>query len=385
MVPLSPGRSVTIRRVVRAGTSGRNSPVGRSQTAGRLTARAGLVACLALLALLAAGCASNAPQDFMKPVGENAKDADRLFKMTLAVAGLVFVLVEGGLLVFILKFRRRSENEAPVQTHGNTRAEFIWTIIPAVVLALVAVPTVQGIFAFAKEPTGDVLEVKVLGKQWWWQYTYEGLGPEPGGDLVTANELHMPTGKPVRLKMTSDDVIHSYWVPKLSGKQDVVPGRETAITLQTDTPGTYLGQCAEYCGLSHALMRLTVVVQPPAEFEAWLEQQRQTPDPPVSNSLAARGKELFLNGRADGKFPGGFACASCHTVAGTDAKGITGPNLTHLASRATFAGAIFETSSENLTKWLKDPPKEKPGSVMPNLELTDDETRALVAYLETLR
>ena len=367
------------------GESDRKSPVEGSRTAGRLKARAVLLACLAVLALLAAGCAADAPQDFLKPVGENAKNADTLFKNVLIVAGLVFVLVEGGLLVFIVKFRRRSENEAPVQTHGNSRAEFLWTLIPAVILAFVAIPTVRGIFAFAKEPTGDVLEIKVTGKQWWWQYTYPGLGAQPGTDLVTANELHMPTGKPVRLRMTSDDVIHSYWVPKLSGKQDVVPGHETAITLQTDTPGTYLGQCAEYCGLSHALMRLTVVVQTPAEFEAWLGQQRQTPDAPVSNSLAARGKELFMNGRSGGTFPGGNACASCHTVAGTDAKGITGPNLTHVSSRATFAGAIFPTNAENLTKWLEDPPKEKPGSVMPKLGLTDDEVRALVAYLETLR
>jgi cytochrome c oxidase subunit II len=344
-----------------------------------------LLAPLVLLALVAAGCAPNAPQDFLHPVGESAKEADHLLKLVLIVAGLVFVLVEGGIVVFVIKFRRRSENEAPVQTHGNTRAEFIWTLIPAVVLAIVAFPTIKGIFAFAKEPTGDVLQVKVVGKQWWWQYTYPGLGAQPGTDLVTANELHMPTGKPVRLKMTSDDVIHSYWVPKLSGKQDVVPGHETSLTFQTDTPGTYLGQCAEYCGLSHALMRLTVVVQKPAEFEAWLEQQRHTPDAPVSNSLAARGKDLFLNGRSGGTFPGGGACASCHTVAGTDAKGITGPNLTHISSRATFAGAIFRTNTENLTRWLKDPPKEKPGSIMPKLGLTDDEIRALIAYLETLR
>jgi cytochrome c oxidase subunit 2 len=339
---------------------------------------------LVLLALAGAGCAANAPQDFLKPVGESAKDADRLLKMVMVVAGLVFVLVEGGILVFIIKFRRRSENEAPVQTHGNTRAEFIWTLIPAVVLAMVAFPTIKGIFAFAKEPTGDVLHVKVLAKQWWWQYTYPGLGAKPGTDLVTANELHMPTGKPVRLELASDDVIHSYWVPKLSGKQDVVPGRINAITLKTDTPGTYLGQCAEYCGLSHALMRLTVVVETPDEFQQWLEQQRQAPPPPVSNSLAARGQELFMKGRTGGAFPGGPACASCHTVAGTEAAGIIGPNLTHLQSRGTFAGAIFATNPDNLTKWLTDPPKEKPGSVMPRLGLSDDEIRALVAYLETL-
>jgi cytochrome c oxidase subunit II len=252
-----------------------------------------------------------------------------------------------------------------------------------VVLAIVAVPTVQGIFAFAKVPENR-MEIEVVGKQWWWKYTYPGLGAQPGTDLVTANELHMPTGKPVYLKMTSEDVVHSFWVPKLSGKQDVVPGRETAITLLTDTPGRYKGQCAEYCGLSHALMRLEVVVHTPEDFQRWLDEQRRTPAPPESNSLAARGRDLFVRGRGDGTFPGGPSCASCHAVAGTEAGGIIGPDLTHIMSRETFAGAIFKTNPENLARWLKDPPREKPGSIMPELGLTDDEVRALVAYLETL-
>ena len=338
------------------------------------------------MAVLLAACAPDAPQDYLQPVGESAKAADKLLKQVLWVAALVFVLVEGGILVFAVKFRRRSEKDAPVQTHGNSRAEFIWTLIPAVILAVVAVPTVQGIFAFAKEPTGDVLTVEVDGKQWWWEYRYPGLGAKPGEPLVVANELHMPTGKPVFLKMTATDVIHSFWIPKLSGKQDVVPGRTTTMTLQSDTEGEFLGQCAEYCGTSHALMRLKVFVHSPAAFERWVEEQRQAPQPPVSNSLAARGQELFLKGRGDGSFGENKpACASCHTVAGTEAAGRTGPNLSHVFSRTTFAGAVFDTTPENLTKWLKDPPGEKEGSVMPNLGLTDDEIRALVAYLETLK
>jgi cytochrome c oxidase subunit II len=372
---------------VRAGTGGRHSSAETPQGARRFWTRAARIALFCLLAAFLAACAKNAPQDYLKPVGESAIQADKLLKMTLVVAGIVFVLVEGGLIMFVFKFRRRSDTEAPVQTHGNSRAEFIWTLIPVVILAVVAVPTVKGIFAFAEVPKGDVLTVEVHGKQWWWEYRYPGLGAKPGEPLVTANELHMPTGKPVFLKMTADDVIHSFWVPKLSGKQDVVPGRINTMTLQSDTEGVFLGQCAEYCGTSHALMRLKVFVHSPEDFERWVEEQRQVPQPPVSNSLAARGQDLFINGRGGGSFgDAGPACASCHTVAGVErAIGVTGPNLTHLYSRTTFAGAVFPTTPEKLTNWLKDPPKEKPGSVMPKLELTDDEIRALVAYLETLK
>lgn len=371
---------------MRAGSSDRQSPVEQSPDAERPRARAAFAAALALVLLVLAACAPNAPQDYLEPVGKGAEEADRLWNIVLAVATLVFILVEGGILFFIFKFRRRSDKDAPVQTHGNPRAEFIWTLIPAVVLAIVAVPTVQGIFAFAEEPGGDRLDIKVVGKQWWWQYTYPGLGAD-GKDLVTANELHMPTGRPVYLDMTAEDVIHSFWVPKLSGKQDVVPGRQTALTLQTDQPGEYLGQCAEYCGDSHTMMRLKVFVHTPEDFERWLDEQRRAPAAPVSNSLAAEGAELFLRGRGDNTFgdPTRPACASCHAVAGTQAAGTTGPNLSHLMSRTTFAGSWLETNTGNLEIWLRNPPAVKPGSVMPNLHLTEDEIRALVAYLETLR
>lgn len=331
------------------------------------------------LTLLLAACVPNAPQDALEPVGEAARKADDLFQPVFLIAVGVFVLVEGALVYAIVRFRQRSDQDAPVQVHGNTKIEVIWTLIPAAILAGIAIPTVKGIFEFARPPTGDAIQVKVSAQQWWWEYSYEGF------NVVTANELHIPTGRPVLLTLTAppNDVIHSYWVPKLSGKQDVIPGQESQITLKTDRPGTYLGQCAEYCGTSHVNMRLRVIAQDPADFDAWVKAQQAKPPEP-SGGLAARGKELFEKGRSDGKFPGGQACSGCHVIDPT-LGGNYGPNLAHFASRGTFAGSVYDNTEENLTRWLRDPQEAKAGARMPDLKLTNEEIRALVAYLMTLR
>lgn len=364
----------------------------RSLAGGRSARRRAAVA-LPVAALLLAGCASNTrqtsvdegvnPQDYLDPVGRFAVQTDQLWDVVLWVAIAIFVLVYGLIVVAILRFRERpGDDRLPKQIHGNPRLEAVWTVIPALILAGVAVPTVRTLFELAEEPEG-ALVIDVTGKQWWWEYEYEGFE-----GLVTANILHVPTEREIVLRVTSTDVIHSFWVPKLAGKQDAVPGRTNIIRLFADEPGEFLGQCAEYCGLSHANMRLRVIAEPRADFEEWARQQAQPIEIDTADPEVARGAELFAT----------RGCVGCHSIRGyqLDVRGETvtaeariGPDLTYFDDRGWFAGAIFENTDENLAAWLRDPPGMKPmqpGSVagMPNLGLTEDEVDALVAFLRTL-
>jgi cytochrome c oxidase subunit 2 len=346
----------------------------------------------ALLCLLLAAC-SGGPQDGLAPSGIYARRADNLFGKVFIIVVVVFVLVEGAIVFFLIKYREHPGRTDPVQIHGHTRAEAIWTIIPAVILAGVAIPTVKLIFDFAKAPPpANRIDVCVSGHQWWWQYVYATTCPPPGtsgpaGTVNTANELHIPVGKPVYLTLNSIDVIHAFWPPKLNGKQDVVPGHTNHMTIEADTPGTYYGQCSQFCGMSHANMRLRVIAETQSDYDAWVTAQEQPAATPAPGTLAAQGAQLFVQGRNNsGKFPGGGACATCHTIGGvSSAVGITGPNLTHVYSRQAFAGDTLDMNPDNLRLWLTNPPKEKPGSIMPNLGLSNDEITALVAYLQTLR
>ena len=320
---------------------------------------------VAAFALLGSACGGDAgPQDFLTPEGPVAERADGLWDITFAIAVIIFVIVEAVLVFTIVKFRRRPGREA-AQFHGNTKVEVVLTLIPTLILAGLAVPTVKAIADLAERPK-DALEVTVLAKQFWWQYTYTDE------DVVTANEMHVPTGQPVFLTLEGEDVIHSFWIPKLTGKQDVVPGRVNHMQFIADEPGTYWGQCTEYCGLSHANMRLRVIAHEPAEFEQWLEDQKQPAAATVSGA-AADGQEIFMQ-----------TCVNCHAIEGTDAKGTSGPNLTHFASRETFAGALFENNAANLRRWIDNPAAVKPGALMPDYGLSAQEIDAVVAYLETL-
>jgi cytochrome c oxidase subunit II len=328
-------------------------------------------------AFLLSGC-EGGPLNVLGPGGENARKADELWNLTFSIAVGVFVLVQGALVFAVVRYRHKPGRQA-AQFHGNTKVEVILTAIPALILATIGFRTVGTIFDLAHEPQGeDVLEVNVQGRQFWWVYEYPDL------EVVTANELHIPTGTPVALRIEGFDVNHSFWVPRLSGAQDMVPGRANGLTIEADEPGTYWGQCKEFCGLSHANMRLRVIAHDPADFDTWVSDQKQPAQQP-SDALAAEGAELFVNGAANGRFEGGPACATCHAIDGLEgAVGVVGPNLTHFKSRKTFAGAMFENSEPELRAWLNDPPGQKPGVLMPNLRLTDDEIDALVAYLETL-
>lgn len=333
--------------------------------AGRLRALSTTVA--AGLLLVACGN-QELPQNTLDPEGPVARKLDNLIDPVFVVAGLVFVLVQALVLYSAVRFRRRSDDEAPRQVHGNAKLELGWTIAPAVILLFVSIATVGTIADINRRAEGaDVVSVNVIGHQWWWEFEYPGRG------VVTANELHIPTGREVALKLTSDDVIHSFWPPKLAGKLDVIPGRENFMTIEADEPGTYFGQCAEFCGLSHADMRLRVVAHTSGDFDEWVRTNAAPAERPTEGE-AAEGAALF---RQKG-------CASCHAVNGYSA-GELGPDLTHLQQRKVFAGATFDLTEQNLRVWLRDPPGEKPGSLMPNLELSEDEITKLIAYLETLK
>jgi len=346
--------------------------------------RGRLGAAVAALCLVLTACATT-PQNSLNPAGEFARRADHLYKSVFIIVVLVFVLVEGAIVLFLVKYRERPGAQAPVQIHGHTRAEVIWTIIPALVLAGVAIPTVKLIFDFARVPPASKrVDVTVTGHQWWWQYEYK-----KGGKTVvtTANELHIPVKRPVYLTLASKDVIHAFWAPRLNGKTDVVPGHSNHMTIEADEPGTYFGQCSQYCGISHANMRLRVIAETADGYQAWVDAQSQKAAAPT-DPLAQQGLELFLKGRNGAGYFGSrqqLACSNCHAVAGTEAAGVIGPNLTHVMSRKAFAGDIFELNTQNLRQWLADAPKMKPGSDMPNLGLTDQEIDALMAYLQGLR
>jgi cytochrome c oxidase subunit 2 len=328
------------------------------------------------LALILGGCATDGPQDYLDPDGPQARQADELWDLTFGIAVIVFFIVEGLIVVALVKFRHRPGREA-AQFHGNTRLEVVLTLVPALILAGISVPTVKTIFDISRRPGGDALRVTVEAHQFWWEYHYPSLG------ITTANELHIPVDTPIDITLKGVDVAHSFWIPRLAGKQDILPGHTTHMHMQADTPGRYLGQCTEFCGLSHANMRALAFAHEQEEFDAWVANEQQEAREP-GQQLAAEGARLFVEGTGDGTFPGGGACGSCHTVQGTTAQGIVGPDLTHFASRETFAGATYDRTRANLSSWLADPPAMKPGVVMPDLGLTAEQIDALLAYLETL-
>jgi cytochrome c oxidase subunit II len=328
-----------------------------------------LAALSATLFVFLAACAENAPQDTLEPKGPVARDIDRLIDPVFIVAGLVFLLVQGLVIVAVVKFRAKPDSPEPEQIHGNTRLEVGWTLAPALILLAVAVPTIATIFDLAKRPENPI-NVTVIGHQFWWEYRYDDLG------VVTANELRMPTNRPVELTLLSDDVIHSYWIAPLAGKTDVVPGRQNRMSFSADEPGEYIGQCAEFCGDSHAHMRAKAIAMTPQDFDAWVASQR-APSVKASPGTAGEAGSLLFASKG---------CGGCHTVEGVS-EGTTGPNLTHFASRTTFAGSIFDNNDHNLRRWLRDPQKEKPGNkmIIPGAPLTPDEITELIVYLNTLR
>jgi cytochrome c oxidase subunit 2 len=339
-----------------------------------------LVVAVLALGLLGSACAQDAPQDVFQVSGRNARKADELWNLVFPIAVAVFFIVEGLLVFAVIRYRHRPGREA-AQFHGNTKLEVVLTAVPALILAFISIPTVRTIFDLAEEPTG-ALTVKVIGHQFWWEYQYPELG------IFTANELRIPTGQPVLLDLegaptdrvdATEEVIHSFWIPRLAGSQDIIPGRNASLVIEADEPDTYFGQCKEYCGLSHANMRLRVIAETPEDFQAWVTAQQQPADEGVDAEVA-EGARLFQEGAENISQP----CASCHSVDSTQQSPDIGPNLGGFATRQSFAGAMFENNEENLVQWLEDPEAAKDGAKMPDVGLTQDQIDSIIAYLQTL-
>jgi cytochrome c oxidase subunit 2 len=290
-----------------------------------------------------------------------------LFMVISWITIVVFVAVEGALLYACWRFRDRPSAPMPEQTHGNTPLEIGWTVAFAVVLLIIGIPTVRIIFKTQEAPAATTLRVDVGGRQWWWEFKY------PDFKIVTANEAHLPVGQTVAFHLHAPDVIHSFWVPQLGGKRDVVPARVNRIVLTPQVPGEYIGQCAEYCGESHANMRFRVIVHTKEDWEKWVASQQA---PPVESKepLAQKGREVFTQS----------ACVGCHTIQGISA-GVMGPDLTHFGSRKTFAAGLHRSTPDNLARWVENPEHLKPGVLMPNLGIRSDQSLAVAAFLLSLQ
>lgn len=371
---------------------------------------------LGLTGLLAGCAAEGKPLDIFQGDGSQSQIINDLQIPVFWIAVVVGVLVMAAVLLIVVKFRAKpDDDDLPAQTHGALGLELGWTLLPAVLLAFVAVGTVVTIFDLAETPE-DAIEIDVYGQQWWWGFEYD-VDQDGEIDITTATEMVIPAGQDVVVNIKSRDVIHSFWIPALNGKKDAVPGRTHQINIQADEPGIYRGQCTEFCGLSHSRMQMRVIALPQDEYDAWVENQLQDAATPT-DAEAVAGLELFQG-----------QCATCHQINGVDevefAAQVSGaaPNLTHLMTRSTFAGGILDMYAEanagdpdydldgipynelpeegtfernQLEAWLRNPEAEKPmapnptqysqyGRGMPNLNLTEQQIDQLVAYLETLK
>ncbi|HKM89956.1 MAG TPA: cytochrome c oxidase subunit II [Candidatus Acidoferrales bacterium] len=330
--------------------------------------------------LLAAGLCYGAAADpspiptMFRPESTPAASIHRLSLFVLAISGIIFVCVFWLLVYSVVKFRKRSDDDGsePPQVYGSNPLELAWTVIPGLIVLVLFLATARVIHAIQDAPRPEsAVEVTVIGHQFWWEFRYPGLG------VVTANELHVPVSDPAHptptfLTLLSADTDHSFWIPELNGKTDLIPNRINHMWIDPHREGVYLGQCAQYCGVQHAKMLLRVYVDSREDFERWVEQEKK---PAERNDAVSAGRRVFET----------TACINCHAVSGTVADGLFGPDLTHLMSRETIASGAALNTRENLRLWIHDPDAFKPGSLMPAMNLNDQDLDALVAYLESLR
>ncbi|MGI8587979.1 MAG: cytochrome c oxidase subunit II [Chloroflexia bacterium] len=298
-----------------------------------------------------------------------AHDISNLYNTTLIISAVILLGVAGLVVYMAVRWRRGGAGE-PRQDYGNRKLEIAWTIAPAVLLAVILGFTIPTMGAETPPPpkAPGKPDLLVTGHQFWWEVRYTAT------DVVSANEIHIPTGTKWLVGVTSDDVIHDLWIPQLGPKMDTIPGQMNYMWLQADRPGTYEGACAEFCGDEHAWMRIKAVATSPTDYNTWIAAQR----PPAQQAVqaaAARGAQIFTQ----------RTCISCHAIAGTAAKAEVGPDLTHFATRMTIGAGVLKNTPDNVRLWLEDPQKVKPGNKMPNLRLTNDELDSLTAYLETLK
>ncbi len=312
-------------------------------------------------------------QSVLTPAGVQSSSIHHLWSLMWWVTVLVYVIT----IAFVaMSVRRGTRNERPddarTERPALTRSVAIAVATTVVILLGLLVASVWTGRSIASLHASSAVTINVIGHQWWWEIEYEDSVPSQR--MHTANEIHVPLSRPVVLKVTSRDVIHSFWAPNLQGKRDLIPGYTTAIWLQADRPGIFRGQCAEFCGLQHAHMAFDVVAEPEADFERWLDGMRQPAKPPQAEE-ERRGRDLFMTTR----------CAGCHTVNGTDAHGLLGPDLTHMGTRSTIGAGTLPNTPEHMFAWVKDPQVSKPGNQMPPNPLPSEDLQALVAYLGTLK
>lgn len=307
-----------------------------------------------------------------QPQATPAESAYHLSVLVLSVCATIFTIVAGLLVFTIIKFRRnKNDQHEPPQVYGSNRIEVAWTVIPILIVFVLTMATARVVIATQdKSAPKDALQVTVVGHQWWWEIRYPDLG------VVTANELHVPlstSDKPAftYLTLQSADVAHSFWVPQLAGKTDLIPNRTNTMWIDPREMGTFLGNCAEYCGMQHANMLLRVVVEQPADFQLWAAGQKAA----TGGGSLSEDRAVFLS----------LSCVSCHTVNGTRAKGTFGPDLSHLMSRSTLASGMIPNTVDNLRAWIRDPQAIKPGNLMPNMQLNPRELDAVVTYLSSLK
>ncbi len=348
-----------------------------------------LLSALLFSSLLLAACDKS--PSILQPSGPVADKEAGFFYFILIVATFVFLVVEGVLIYSIVRFRERPNSPRPAQIHGNNTVEVIWTVAPSLFLFIVLGVTIYSMFTLYPPTGSNTLNVRVVGHQWWWEFDY------PNEHIVTADSLHVPQGVVVNAQLYSDNVIHSFWIPELTGKIDVVPGHDNHLVFRADklNPDGYRGACAEYCGLQHAHMNFNVIVDTPDGFMSWVHAQQANaqsptgscPDPSKVSSnmpqgdLAACGQAIFKQ-----------LCVGCHGIVGVNlanysdpkAGALIGPNLTHFGSRNLIAGGVLVNNPENLKKWLSDPQGVKPGNDMV-VSITPEQADALVAYLESLK
>ena len=290
-----------------------------------------------------------------------------VFTIVLAIAAVIFAVVFGLVITNIIKYRRSKRTGEPFQDFGNPRLEIVWTIIPAIILAVVFFITVRAMHKIQPPPKNHPPNMIVTANQWWWKAAY------PGTSAVVANELHMPLNQLWLLRILSADVNHDFWVPNLGRKVDAIPNHPNYVWMQPSDTGHFLGMCAEFCGAEHAWMRFVVVVEPSEQFKIWLEHQAEKAATPTDPD-ALKGQEIFMS----------MTCRNCHAIRGTTANGEVGPDLTHLASRGKIAGGVLKNSKEDIAEWLNDPQRIKPGCHMPDLDLDKEQIYYLTTYLESL-
>lgn len=351
---------------------------------------------LTAASLLFLAACEQTPRNIADPTTSAAAKSIWFYDMLLLLCGVIFLLVSAAFVYALVRFRAKpGDKELPKQVHGNTQLEIMWTIAPTLIVIAITIPTLQAIFELEAAPAEgeEVVKINVIGKQWWWEYDYIDPTDPKKVMFTTANEVHVEEGTHVHLSLTSADVIHAWWVPRLSGKRDATPGREYPIYFKPEVAGVFVGQCAELCGDSHALMGIKVFVHPKEgtnSYDAWVESQLAEAKKP-GTSEEEEGRKLFVE----------KTCNRCHTIRGSgdpstqlvstyNRTRTTGPELTHVGSRTTFGALAMKMTRQNLVQWIHDPASVKEGVIMADpryntVKITPEEAEKLAAYLIKLK